>query len=130
LSKSWFDRWLFSKIVGFNSPYSATVGVMVEQIEVGSSRLSFKESRSLHNPFRSIHAAALLNAGELASGMCVLFGLNSHPEMAGRQAIVTRIEISYFKKARGKIVVNAHADVRVSEARWQQMRRHMMFLAV
>jgi acyl-coenzyme A thioesterase PaaI-like protein len=113
LGRTPFDRWLFSQIIAFNSPYSGTVGGYVESIDIGSAKVSIKESRGLRNPFRSIHAAALVNVGEMASGMALLYSLAVTPETAKRIAIPTKIEISFLKKAKGKIRATATVDVEV-----------------
>jgi acyl-coenzyme A thioesterase PaaI-like protein len=84
--------FLFAFIVGSVSP-------KVIQYELGKCQIEIQERRRLHNPFNSIHALALMNMGELTSGLALL----SHTQKMQRQAIVTKLSAEFHKKARGKI---------------------------
>jgi acyl-coenzyme A thioesterase PaaI-like protein len=53
----------------------------------------------IRNPFRSIHAAALLNMGEATMGFAALYWA----EQTKLRVIPTRLEIDFFKKARGTL---------------------------
>jgi len=90
---------LFSLLIGFTSPYSASVKPRIRELRAGYSRGELTESFWLRNPFNSVHAAALINLAELTSGLCVMTSL----ELSGNQGIVTKIEAEYFKKAKGTI---------------------------
>lgn len=92
-------RWLFSKLVGWKAPYTGSIRPRVEALEPGFCRVAIRERRALRNPFRSIHAVALLNAAEAASGLATLVALPHDV-----RGIITRLEIDYAKKARGTIV--------------------------
>lgn len=92
-------KWVFSKLVGWKAPYSGSVGPRVEELEPGWCRVAIRERRALRNPFRSIHAVALMNVAEAASGLATLAALPGDV-----RGIITRLEIEYSKKARGRIV--------------------------
>jgi acyl-coenzyme A thioesterase PaaI-like protein len=107
LSKVPMGKWLFSRIIGFFIPYSGSVRPYVDEVRAGYARLSINDCRSKRNHLRSIHALALANVGELTTGLALHFGMAPDD-----RAILTRLEIDFIKKARGKITVIADFPVR------------------
>jgi len=91
-------RWLFSRLVDWMAPYTGSIRARVEELGPGHARISIRERRALRNPFRSVHAVALMNLAEEASGLATLYALPD--DMRG---IITRLECEYVKKARGTI---------------------------
>lgn len=90
--------WLFSRVFGWLVPYSGSVRPRIRALSPGHAEVEIADRRANRQHLGSIHAIALLNAAEQASGLALLTGL---PD--GIRGIVTQISMQYFSKARGRI---------------------------
>ncbi|KAI9145700.1 hypothetical protein BKA69DRAFT_455808 [Paraphysoderma sedebokerense] len=108
--------YIFGLFIKIAAPYSGSVSPYVISLKPGECKMSITERFGLRNPFNSIHAIALLNVGELATGLGFLAHLQEyHPN---RRAIVTSISGKYYKKARG--TVTASFEIEEEVKKWLQ----------
>lgn len=71
-----FGREVFSGIASMTSPYSGSIIFKVIDFNENQLTISLYDYPWMRNPFRSLHAVALMNVCELASGIVMFEGLN------------------------------------------------------
>jgi len=93
-------------MLAFAIPYTGTVRPEVIVVEAGHARVEMADRRRNRNHLDSVHAIAIANIGELATGLALTAMLP--PDM---RSILTALHIAYKKKGRGRLAAECRCVV-------------------
>lgn len=106
LEKIPLGKQAFSRFVGFAAPYSRTICPNVEELRPGYARVSMRDRRRLRNHLKSLHAVAMTNLGELATGLAINYSLPDNS-----RGILKSLSMEYIKKGRGTLTAECTCEV-------------------
>jgi len=98
LSKMPRGKRIYSYLIGRYAPYTGTIDARIEELREGHSTVTLKDTPGIRNHLRSIHAVALANLAELTGNIALSYSMPSDARF-----IVSKMELEYLKKARGKV---------------------------
>ncbi len=105
--KKWpWGRQFFSFNLGCCIPYTGSIKALILEMRAGYAKIQMCDRKSVRNHLDCIHAIALTNLGELATGMALQMGL---PE--SHRCIATHIEIDFLAKARGVLIAECDFEL-------------------
>ncbi|KAJ3413717.1 hypothetical protein HDV05_007620 [Chytridiales sp. JEL 0842] len=90
-----------------------SIPLKIRTLSPGTCTTTLTQTRSILNPFSSIHAAALINMGEATCGLAMLTWQEHGKQKKGTRCIPVEITGRFLKKARG--VLECVVDVEGAE---------------
>jgi acyl-coenzyme A thioesterase PaaI-like protein len=92
-------KWIFSVLFGRMVPYSGSIRPLILELAPGKARVAMEDRKAVRNHLNSVHAIALMNLAEMATGLAFAYGMP-----ASSRSIITNLSMEYLKKARGTLI--------------------------
>lgn len=89
---------MMGRLIGRMAPYTGTIKPEIEQLEPGYAKVRMRDRKKIRNHLKSVHAIALMNLGEVATGVAMLVSMPDNT-----RGIPIHLAMDYVKKARGTI---------------------------
>ncbi|KAF8975793.1 hypothetical protein BGZ46_008849 [Entomortierella lignicola] len=96
------SSWLFYVAIGVVNPYSRSINYRITELEKGKVVGTMQEEKKVRNPFRSVHAAALVLFGETVGGLALFTHIGKKD-----RAILTNVNAEYIKISRGRLTATS-----------------------
>jgi acyl-coenzyme A thioesterase PaaI-like protein len=93
-------------LIGRMAPYTGTIRPEILALDPGYAKVRMRDTRRVRNHLQSVHAIALMNLGEVATGTAMLVSVPP-----GARAIITHLAMDYVKKSRGNITAECLCQV-------------------
>jgi len=106
LSNKPLGRYLFNRLIRFINPYTGALKADILKLEKGYALIRLKDRRGIRNHLNSIHAIALTNLGEFASGIALVTQFSDN-----MRGIPVEINIEFLKKARGTLLAESRGQL-------------------
>ncbi|AFT69659.1 Thioesterase superfamily enzyme [Alloalcanivorax dieselolei B5] len=97
---------LFTRGVCFKAPYFATIRPLITGLRPGYGEVKIRKRRSVQNHLGTVHAIAMCNMAELASGTMTEISVP-----ATHRWIPKGMEVEYLKKAETDLIAVARAEL-------------------
>ncbi|KAL1936759.1 hypothetical protein VTP01DRAFT_893 [Rhizomucor pusillus] len=97
-----FRAWIFAWLLGNADPYVRSIDLRISTFSRGFCTGIMRDHKSIHNPFKSIHATALATFAETVGGLALMSTLKKKD-----RAILVGLNMEYKKKARGLLTASS-----------------------